>query len=82
MQSPFLLVPEGSGIFKTYTLILPGIKNLEKSVDKTPKQSYYNSGYKGKSAKLPFSKKIVTRKAGGNDVHSRTMNIQLYILNY
>ena len=26
MQSPFLLVPEGSGIFKTYTLILPGIK--------------------------------------------------------
>lgn len=37
MQSPFLLVPEGSGIFKTYTLILPGIKNLEKSVDKTPK---------------------------------------------
>ena len=26
MQSPFLLVPEGSGIFKTYTLILPDIK--------------------------------------------------------
>ena len=26
MQSPFLLVPEGNGIFKTYTLILPGIK--------------------------------------------------------
>ena len=26
MQSPFLLVTEGSGIFKTYTLILPGIK--------------------------------------------------------
>ena len=26
MQSPFLFFFEGSGIFKTYTLILPGIK--------------------------------------------------------
>ena len=37
MQSPFLLVPEGSGIFKTYTLILPGIKKRPHGSSRTQK---------------------------------------------
>lgn len=37
MQSPFLLVPEGSGIFKTYTLILPGHKKRPHGSSRTQK---------------------------------------------